>query len=96
MTTTRLDPIVVDLERDQDVVLRVDGHIVAVLVADAYNHLTMPPAWCARALRVPCLRDGSPYGTIQRARISSGSSVLVATHRAGDLDAILERMEQVR
>ena len=94
MTTTRLDPIVVDLERDQDVVLRVGGEVVAVLVADAYNHLTMPPAWCARALRVP---DGSPYGTIQRARISSGSSVLlVHQDDAGDLDAILERMEQVR
>ena len=93
MTTTRLDPIVVDLERDQDVVLRVDGQVVAVLVADAYNHLTMPPAWCARALRVP---DGSPYGTIQRTRISSGSSVLVHQDDAGDLDAILQRMEQVR
>ena len=93
MTTTRLDPIVVDLERDQDVVLRVDGQVVAVLVADAYNHLTMPPAWCARALRVP---DGSPYGTIQRTRISSASSVLVHQDDAGDLDAILERMEQVR
>lgn len=95
MTTTRLDPIVVDLERDQDVVLRVDGHVVAVLVAGGYNaiHKTMPPEWCARPLRVD---DGSPYGTIQRARISSGSSVLVSASRAGDLAEILKRMEQVR
>lgn len=94
MTTTRLDPIVVDLDRDQDVVLRVDGEIIAVLVAGRYGyHGTTPPDWCARALRVP---DGSPYGTIQRARISSGSSVLVHQDDAGDLDAILERMEQVR
>lgn len=95
MTTTRLDPIVVDLERDQDVVIRVDGQVVAVLVAGAYNaiHPTMSPEWCARPLRVP---DGSPYATIQRARISSGSSVLVHQDDAGDLAAILERMEQVR
>lgn len=95
MTTTRLDPIVVDLERDQDVVIRVDGQIVAVLVADRDNaiHRATPPEWCARPLRVP---NGYPHATIQRARISSGSSVLVHEDDAGDLDAILERMEAVR
>lgn len=95
MTGTRTAPIVVDLERDQDVVLRVDGQVVAVLVADAYNaiHPASPPAWCGRPLRVP---NGYPHATIQRARISSGSSVLVSEEQAGDLDGILERMEQVR
>lgn len=94
MSGTRPAPIVVDLDCDQDVVLRVDGQVVAVLVADPTNAtFPGPPAWCGRPLRVP---DGSPFGDIQRGRISSGSSVLVSKDQAGDLAAILERMEQVR